>query len=99
MSTIADQEQREGRAIADTTNAMPTKRTRRASKDAGHAPDLELLGDTITLQPRGFEQDVPEDGDKEQNLVEHMARFRTSPLEYALLHFSLLLSMPDVYVV
>jgi len=58
-----------------------------ASENSGHAPDLELLGDTITLQPRGFEQDVPEDGDKEQNLVEHMARFRTSPLEYVLLLF------------
>ncbi|KAG9244260.1 acyltransferase [Calycina marina] len=52
------------------------------SGNSGHAPDLELLGDTITLQPRGFEQDTPEDGDKEQNLVEHMARFRASPLEF-----------------
>ncbi|KAH8593496.1 acyltransferase [Bisporella sp. PMI_857] len=61
------------------------KGTRRSQPDAGntdHAPDLELLGDTITLQPRGFEQDVPDDEDKERNLVEHMARFRSSPLEF-----------------
>ena len=47
------------------------------------APDLELLGDQITLQPRGYIEPLQssEDGDKERNLVEHMARFRTSPLE------------------
>jgi len=61
---------------------MATKRSSVKSGNSGHAPDLELLGDTITLQPRGFEQDVQEDGDKDRNLVEHMARFRTSPLEY-----------------
>ena len=65
---------------------MATKAPSSVSKNSGHAPDLELLGDTITLQPRGFEQDVQEDGDKERNLVEHMARFRTSPLEYVLPH-------------
>lgn len=47
------------------------------------APDLELLGDQVTFQPRGYIEPLKrsEDGDKERNLVEHMARFRTSPLE------------------
>jgi hypothetical protein len=47
------------------------------------APDLELLGDQVTFQPRGYIEPLQssEDGDKERNLVEHMARFRTSPLE------------------
>lgn len=48
------------------------------------APDLELLGDQVTFQPRGYMEPLQsaEDGDKERNLVEHMARFRTSPLEF-----------------
>lgn len=48
------------------------------------APDLELLGDQVTFQPRGYIEPLKSsgDGDKERNLVEHMARFRTSPLEY-----------------
>jgi hypothetical protein len=47
------------------------------------APDLELLGDQVTFQPRGYIEPLQtgEDGDNERNLVEHMARFRTSPLE------------------
>lgn len=47
------------------------------------APDLELLGDQVTFQPRGYIESlkISGDGDKERNLVEHMARFRTSPLE------------------
>jgi hypothetical protein len=47
------------------------------------APDLELLGDQVTFQPRGYIEPLQnlEHGDKERNLVEHMARFRSSPLE------------------
>lgn len=47
------------------------------------APDLEILGDQVTFQPRGYIEppERPQDGDKERNLVEHMARFRSSPLE------------------
>ncbi len=50
------------------------------------APDLEILGDQVTLRPSGYIEppERPHDGDKERNLVEHMARFRSSPLEYAL---------------
>ena len=49
------------------------------------APDLEILGDQVTLHPSGYIE-PPErrpGGDKERNLVENMARFRSSPLEYA----------------
>jgi len=49
------------------------------------APDLEILGDQVTLHPSGYiepPQRPPQDGDKERNLVENMARFRSSPLEY-----------------
>jgi hypothetical protein len=48
------------------------------------APDLEILGDQVTLHPSGYVEPSarPQDGDKERNLVEHMARFRSSPLEY-----------------
>jgi hypothetical protein len=47
------------------------------------APDLELLGDQVTFQPRGYIQPLQKikDGDKERNLVENVARFRSSPLE------------------
>ena len=47
------------------------------------APDLEILGDQVTFQPRGYveSRERPDDGDTERNLVEHMARFRSSPLE------------------
>jgi hypothetical protein len=48
------------------------------------APDLEILGDQVTLHPSGYIEppERPQDGDKERNLVENMARFRSSPLEY-----------------
>ncbi|CAL3971465.1 unnamed protein product [Diplocarpon coronariae] len=48
------------------------------------APDLDILGDQVTLHPSGYVE-PPEslsDGDKDRNLVEHMARFRSSPLEF-----------------
>lgn len=51
-----------------------------SSARASAAPDLEILGDQVTLHPSGYVE--PEGRDKEQNLVEHMARFRSSPLEY-----------------
>ena len=47
------------------------------------APDLEILADQVTLRPSGYVEPLerPNDGDKERNLVEHMAKFRSSPLE------------------
>jgi len=57
---------------------------RRAPDQRSSAPDLEILGDQVTLHPSGYIEPPQrdEDGDKERNLVEHMARFRSSPLEF-----------------
>jgi hypothetical protein len=54
-----------------------------AERSPTSAPDLEILGDQVTLHPSGYIEppERPQDGDKERNLVEHMARFRSSPLE------------------
>ena len=47
------------------------------------APDLQILGDQITLQPSGFVKPpsaVAEEA-KEEALMKHMARFRSEPLQ------------------
>jgi hypothetical protein len=51
------------------------------------APDLQILGDKITLQPRSYVEPPQhvQDGEKEEALMQHMARFRTEPLQYACL--------------
>jgi hypothetical protein len=56
----------------------------RDSSPRTSAPDLDILGDQVTLHPSGYVEPPAraQDGDKERNLVEHMARFRSSPLEY-----------------
>lgn len=64
----------------------PSRSSRRHSSMSGpkdSAPDLELLGDQVTFQPRGYIEPLKrrKDVDKERNLVENMARFRSSPLE------------------
>ncbi len=59
----------------------------------GSAPDLEILGNQVTVHPAGYfaePQGAPDDA-SERNLVEHMARFRQSPLDFlreASLHLS-----------
>ncbi|KAI0131786.1 acyltransferase [Xylariales sp. AK1849] len=45
------------------------------------APDLQILGDKITLQPRSYVETV-HDGEKEEALMKHMARFRSEPLQF-----------------
>lgn len=49
------------------------------------APDLEILNDQVTLRPSGYVEPLKKTkagiGEGEQNLVEHMAKFRSSPLE------------------
>ena len=47
------------------------------------APDLEILGDQVTLHEASYVEPVfgSHDG-PERNLVEHMARFRESPLDF-----------------
>jgi hypothetical protein len=49
-------------------------------------PDLQILGDQITLQPSGFVQPPSSvaEGGKEEALMKHMARFRSEPLQYVL---------------
>ncbi|MCJ1448585.1 MAG: hypothetical protein MMC23_009102 [Stictis urceolatum] len=42
------------------------------------APDLDILQDTVAIHPAGYEAG----SDHEQNLVEHMARFRESPFDF-----------------
>lgn len=64
-------------------NSQRTRSNSTMSDPKDSAPDLELLGDQVTFQPRGYIEPLEksEDGDKERNLVENMARFRSSPLE------------------
>jgi hypothetical protein len=46
------------------------------------APDLQILGDQITLQPRSYVEPQQQDGEKEEALMQHMARFRSEPLQF-----------------
>lgn len=46
------------------------------------APDLDILGDNVTLHPGGYVEPPASREDPERNLVEHMARFRESPLDF-----------------
>lgn len=68
------------------------------------APDLEILADQVTLRPSGYVEPLPKKtragaGEGEQNLVEHMAKFRSSPLEYAPTKLSTSPPIPDLYCV
>ncbi|KAI3320156.1 glycerol-3-phosphate acyltransferase [Xylariaceae sp. AK1471] len=45
------------------------------------APDLQILGDQITLQPRSYVETRRPD-DHEEALMQHMARFRSEPLQF-----------------
>lgn len=46
-------------------------------------PDLDILGDQVTLHPGGYVAPPQKPGEGgERNLVEHMARFRESPLDF-----------------
>ncbi|KAI0999091.1 hypothetical protein K3495_g9103 [Podosphaera aphanis] len=48
------------------------------------APDLDILGDRVTLHPSGYIEPpiLKHHEDKERNLVENTARFRSNPLEF-----------------
>ena len=47
------------------------------------APDLDILGDQVTIHPSGYvELPQSQNENQERNLVEHMARFRESPLDF-----------------
>jgi hypothetical protein len=53
------------------------------------APDLQILGDEVTLQPSGFVEDpkLPRD-DREEALMDKFASFRSEPLQYVTSPFS-----------
>ncbi|KAH8163378.1 hypothetical protein CIB48_g4848 [Xylaria polymorpha] len=50
-----------------------------AARDS--APDLQILGDQITLQPRSYVEDR-RPGHDEEVLMQNMARFRSEPLRF-----------------
>lgn len=54
------------------------------------APDLDILGDQVTLHPSGYIEPPRSQFNEgnEHNLVENVARFRTSPLEYEVISFT-----------
>jgi hypothetical protein len=52
------------------------------------APDLQILGDKITLQPSGFVEAARKD-EEEEALMKQMSRFRSEPLQYALIYTAL----------
>ena len=52
------------------------------SASTASAPDLDILGDQVALHPVGYVPPKTQDGDRERNLVEHMAHFRESPLDF-----------------
>ncbi|KAE8132643.1 acyltransferase [Aspergillus pseudotamarii] len=47
-------------------------------------PDLEIVGDKVTIHPSGFTggPEPQDDGITERNLVHHMARFRENPFDF-----------------
>ncbi|KAI9928371.1 hypothetical protein ASPWEDRAFT_50421 [Aspergillus wentii DTO 134E9] len=60
---------------------MPSEKT----VDDGHsAPDLEIVGDRVTIHPTGFTGGPGHHDDTitERNLVRHMARFRENPFDF-----------------
>ena len=59
---------------------MPSPKT---ESSPASAPDLDILGDQVTIHPTGYvEPPASRDTGHERNLVEHMARFRESPLDF-----------------
>lgn len=60
---------------------MPDQDDSAAAGDS--APDLQILGDEITLQPSGFVEPAAQARRKEEEeqLMKHMARFRSEPLQ------------------
>ena len=57
--------------------------SRRFSSSAAAVPDLEILGDKVTIHPAGYSEPLPrKDGAPERNLVENMARFRQNPFDW-----------------
>ena len=55
----------------------------KSESSSASAPDLDILGDQLTILSTGYVQppSTQHEG-QERNLVEHMARFRESPLDF-----------------
>jgi hypothetical protein len=69
-----------GRPI-NTSEAMSDSRG--TSPKPTSAPDLDILGDQVKIHPGGYiEPPAERDSSHERNLVENMARFRESPLDF-----------------
>ncbi|KAI9679428.1 MAG: hypothetical protein M1817_005450 [Caeruleum heppii] len=69
--------------MAPSPQPPPQPPSRRAATTS--APDLEILGDQVTIHPAGYvESPARQDSipSQDRNLVEHMARFRESPLDF-----------------
>lgn len=47
----------------------------------GTAPDLQILGDEITLQPSGFVEPEEREKEHEHALMKNATRFRSEPLQ------------------
>ena len=54
----------------------------KAPTSLASAPDIDILGDQVTIHPGGYVEPPSNAEDRERNLVEHMARFRESPLDF-----------------
>lgn len=64
---------------------MSSQKTSKTPNGPASAPDLDILGDQITIHPGGYVEPPSAQLDSpERNLVEHMVRFRESPLEFLL---------------
>lgn len=47
------------------------------------APDLDILGDQVTIHPAGYVEPPPTGREgQERNVIEHMVRFRESPFDF-----------------
>lgn len=46
------------------------------------APDISIVGDRVTIHPSGYTASSVPNDTHDRNLVEHMARFRESPLDF-----------------
>lgn len=53
-----------------------------SADSSNSAPDLQILGDEITLQPSGYVEPEGRQDGKEEALMNQFASFRTEPLQY-----------------
>ena len=61
---------------------MPGPESTGPAAPSSSVPDLQILSDPVTLHPSADPPSLPSSGAPERNLVDHMTRFRDSPLEF-----------------